>query len=238
MNPEITPNLVPEPAPEPAPTPAAQPPVAATPTAPATVAPAAFNPGPFAPHYTEELDRCSPVPMNPDEHVLQVVYRHPINLLPVAVSTGLILVLVAMASYGTGRYADAIAKYLPLATVMIVLWSVGLLVLVILLIAYFIYRQNRVVLTTQNLMQVEQYGLFNRVVSKLSLANIEDVTGERKGLFATILNYGNLIVETAGEQENFVFEQAPYPAVLVQAINKAHEDVLQDRRTNREQRPE
>lgn len=188
--------------------------------------------------YSEALDRCAPVAMNPDEHVLQVVYRHPVNLFPVVVSTGLILLMVAAVSYATGRYADAIAKYLPLPTVFIVLWAVSILVALTLLIAYFIYRQNRVVLTNQNLLQVEQYGLFNRVVSKLSLVNIEDVTGERKGLFATMFNYGNLIVETAGEQENFVFEQAPEPASLVQSINRAHQDLLGNRRANREQRPE
>jgi hypothetical protein len=206
--------------------------LAPTATKPSTPEPQAIAPPPGF-RFSEALDRSAPVEMGEGEHVLRVIYRHPVNLLPIAFSTVVILALTAAASFAMGLYGDRVSTVISLATAVPLLWILALLVSLIFVVAYLIYRQNRIVLTTHNLMQVEQFGLFNRVISKLSLANVEDVTGARKGVFATLLDYGDLIVETAGEEENFVFHQAPHPAGQVHAINQAHEALLRNRRSNR-----
>ena len=60
----------------------------------------------------------------------------------------------------------------------------------------------------------------------------EDVEGRRVGVWATILNYGDLVVETAGEQENFVFQQAPDPVGLAALINKTHRQICEENEHN------
>jgi hypothetical protein len=40
---------------------------------------------------------------------------------------------------------------------------------------------------------------------------VEDVSAEQKGFLPTFFNYGTLVVQTAGEMENFVFPYCPNP---------------------------
>ena len=53
------------------------------------------------------------------------------------------------------------------------------------------------------------------------MENVEDVTSEQGGIFPTIFNYGVLKVETAGEQNNFIFKYCPNPNAYAKALQDA-----------------
>lgn len=91
-----------------------------------------------------------------------------------------------------------------------VIMAVALLA-IILLIATYVYRLSFLVVTDKNLIQVTQGGLFTRHVARFTMADVEDVTANQKGIFATLLNYGTLTVQTAGTQDNFNFTYCPDP---------------------------
>ena len=74
--------------------------------------------------------------------------------------------------------------------------------------------------------QITQQTLFFTKTSVLGLANIEDVTAIRKGVFAHLLDYGTLNIETAGEQENFKFKYCPDPDRFVGLLMQAREKYL------------
>jgi hypothetical protein len=75
----------------------------------------------------------------------------------------------------------------------------------------WIYRQSQIILTDKSLVYVTQNGLFNRKISRLSMSNLEDVSSEQRGILPTMFNYGTLTVQTAGEQDNFIFPFCPRP---------------------------
>ena len=100
----------------------------------------------------------------------------------------------------------------------------------------YIYRRSFLIVTDRNVTQVLQQGLFNRKVSELSLANVEDVSAIRKGLFATMFNFGTLQVETAGETENFVFPFCPNPNYYGKLILDARRNFVASNPDRREQR--
>lgn len=66
-------------------------------------------------------------------------------------------------------------------------------------------------ITNDRIVNVNQEGLFARIISELDLYKIQDVTSEIRGVFPTMFNYGNLTIQTAGQKEHFVFEQIPNP---------------------------
>lgn len=77
------------------------------------------------------------------------------------------------------------------------------------------------IITNERIIDVEQIGFFNRSVSEFKISKVQNVTVEISGIIPTLLNYGNVKVETAGESsKNFVFYQIPNP-------NKAKEIILQ-----------
>jgi uncharacterized membrane protein YdbT with pleckstrin-like domain len=104
---------------------------------------------------------------------------------------------------------------------------VTVIAVVIVVTASILYQQNRLQVTDKNLTQILQKGLFNRKVSQLTMANVEDVTADVRGIFATIFNYGSLNIETAGEQMNFKFEYCPKPRYYAKIILEAREKYIQ-----------
>ena len=67
------------------------------------------------------------------------------------------------------------------------------------------------IITSQRIVNVEQKGLFTRKVSELRYEKIQDVTTEVSGFIPTIINYGDVQIQTAGEDEEFMFRTVSDP---------------------------
>ena len=67
------------------------------------------------------------------------------------------------------------------------------------------------IITNKRIINIEQKGLFIRHVSELAFKNIQDVTTEVTGFIPTVLNYGDVFIQTAAEKERFIFKQVPGP---------------------------
>ena len=97
---------------------------------------------------------------------------------------------------------------------------------VIVVTATIVYNQSSIVITDKNITQILQSGLFGRKVSQLTMANVEDVTAVQHGIFATMFDFGELKVETAGEQANFIFGYCPRPGYYAKIILEAREKFM------------
>lgn len=106
--------------------------------------------------------------------------------------------------------ANAVASLFGLVTVVFAF--------LFLILATRIYKGNQLIVSDKNVTQVLQIGLFDRKVSELSMGNVEDVTAQQSGIFPTMFNYGTLRIETAGEQNNFIFVYCPNPNAYAKAI--------------------
>lgn len=165
------------------------------------------------------------IQLDQDEHITLTCNRHWINLAPPIVSSAVLLIAGVAVAYLSGRYHGQIGtlefpKVIPvLIGLILAVFAGGLTAL-----SFWVYRRNQLILTNKHLIKVEQDGLFARKVSQLSLGRVQDVNGSRRGLVATILNFGNVELQTAGEQEEFVFVQMPDPAGLANKLVRAHDE--------------
>ncbi|OGL67000.1 hypothetical protein A2856_00735 [Candidatus Uhrbacteria bacterium RIFCSPHIGHO2_01_FULL_63_20] len=81
------------------------------------------------------------------------------------------------------------------------------------------------IITNERVINIEQVGLFNRTVSELHLANIQDVTSEVKGIVKTLLDYGDMHVQSSAEKVRFHFKDIPRPdQVKQQVLDLVHDD--------------
>lgn len=76
------------------------------------------------------------------------------------------------------------------------------------------------IVTTHRIIDIEQRGLFNHIVSEQSLEMIQDVSSNIKGVVPTLLDYGNVTIQTAGAKTLFEFKQVSNPQYVGQAISK------------------
>jgi len=79
------------------------------------------------------------------------------------------------------------------------------------------------IVTNERVINIEQKGFFNRNISELKLTKIQDVTSEINGFIPTVLNYGNICVQTASEVGRFTFYQIPNPNYVKNVIVKLQE---------------
>lgn len=159
-----------------------------------------------------------------NETKLCEVAKHPFGIAVVYIQAGVGLSIALGLSYSLLPNVVEEEQAFWYANVFALLAILFALILVVLL--SLIYRQNRLIVTDRNITQILQYGLFNRKVSQLNMVNVEDVTVHQSGIFPTMLGYGELVIETAGEQANFHFTYCPKPGYYAKIILNAREQLL------------
>ena len=85
------------------------------------------------------------------------------------------------------------------------------------------YYLDAWIVTNERIINIEQRGFFNRDISELKLTKVQDVTSEIIGVIPTLLDYGNIYVQTAGEKERFTFYQIPNPNYVKNVIVQLQE---------------
>lgn len=90
-------------------------------------------------------------------------------------------------------------------------------------VAAYLYRNNILLVTSEKVCQMLSVSLFNRKISQLSIADVQDVSVKQQGIFAHMFNYGTITIETAGEQENYTFTYTPEPYEVAKVLVGSHE---------------
>lgn len=70
------------------------------------------------------------------------------------------------------------------------------------------------IVTNERIINSEQLGLFNRIVSEVYLHQIQDITSEQRGFLGTFLTFGNVYIQTAAERERFMFKNIDNPDTI------------------------
>lgn len=78
------------------------------------------------------------------------------------------------------------------------------------LVLWMAYYLDVWIITNQRIIDIEQVGLFTRHVSEMTMDRIQNVTVEIPGFVATVLGFGNIRIETAGEGEFNIMDVDEY----------------------------
>jgi len=82
------------------------------------------------------------------------------------------------------------------------------------------YYLNEWIITTHRIVEINQHGFFSREVSSLLLNRVQDVRTDVDGLFATLLHYGTLTIQSAGANNHFHMHGIPDPQGLRDLVMK------------------
>jgi hypothetical protein len=73
-------------------------------------------------------------------------------------------------------------------------------------------------ITTDGIIDVDFFNLVDKRVSQADLEMVQDVTYSTNGVLGTMLNYGNVQVQTAAEVTEFRFELVPNPEKVARVL--------------------
>ena len=79
---------------------------------------------------------------------------------------------------------------------------------------------NIYIVTNERLVDIDFHYLLYKNFAEAELLKIQDISFTSGGVFAAFFNYGNVIVETAGESPNLEFDSVPFPEHVVETIRK------------------
>lgn len=82
------------------------------------------------------------------------------------------------------------------------------------------YFLNAWVLTNKRIVNIKQRRYFSREVSSLFLSRVQDVTTDVTGILSSLLGIGDIKVQTAGEDVEFVMRGIPRPEQMRDVILK------------------
>lgn len=166
---------------------------------------AAFAPKPVAMHFESQDE---------DEHIILLVRRHPI--------TNLRWIVIALI-LGTFplflQIVPLITFFPPNFQIMTVIgWY--LLILGYILERFFTWFFNVNIVTDERIVDIDFLSLLYKRISSAKIDKIEDVTDSVGGFIGSILNFGDVEIQTAAEQREFVFEQVPQPHKITKLLNE------------------
>lgn len=159
------------------------------------------------------------------EKIILLLRRHPIIIFFKILLWATAAILPLIFYYLLG---EILAKMFSpeLFTPLLVLFA-GIFYLYIWLFMFFSfvdYYLDVWIVTNERIINIEMKGLFSRTASEQKLYRVQDVTSEIKGFFATVFNFGTVYIQTAGEQQRFIFKQIPQPDLVTRKINALVEE--------------
>jgi len=101
--------------------------------------------------------------------------------------------------------------------------------------SYLDYYLDTWTVTNERVLSRERTSVFHHSVSEVRLHRIQDVSSETKGFLASILGYGTVTIQTAGEDIHFTLDNIANPEqvaekiiALADADREFHKDKLED----------
>ena len=169
-----------------------------------------------------------------NEFVLEEVKRHPIvpkliwgiNLFFLIIVTSLWLIF-ASTSTGPSRVLGFDLNFSGIFAFIIVL--LDLLLVLMAYISAKIYKNNKMFITSERVIQFQQRSLFDEKIQSIDLDGIEDVSSHQVGMVASLFNFGNVRLSTVGDETTYEQNLVYNPKRIVEQINNIVQAVKNDR---------
>lgn len=157
--------------------------------------------------------RLSELPNSEPQETVQIFLRRFwMDIFRIFLFTGLLLIvpvaaIVFLALTGATLLESPI--WGPLSAVLLSTYL--LIAFVITITEVMDYWLDVWIVTNERIINIEQHGLFKRLVSEVRLDQIQDITSETLGFLETFLTYGDVYIQTAATKERFQFKNIDNP---------------------------
>jgi len=168
------------------------------------------------------------IKLHKDEKIILEARKHWFILFAEALFLAFLLVLPIVVAIGANilnasKFITVVGDSTFLFIILTAAW------LLFIWITFFViwtnYYLDILVVTNKRIIDIDQGGLFSREVSTSMLENLEDITIEVHGIIATLLDFGNIHLQTAAESREFVVEGIPNPVKVKGLIFEAYNNV-------------
>lgn len=148
------------------------------------------------------------------EKILLLLRRHVITNVPWILGTLFGLLVPVLFTFIPAFYILP-ARYMFIT---IIIWY--LLVFGVALEQFLSWYFHVYIVTDERVIDYDFYSLLYKRVSKAKIDRIEDVTYQMGGILQNLFHYGTVYIQTAGEEQEFDFEDIPRPEQVGKLLNE------------------
>ncbi len=154
--------------------------------------------------------------LHKDEHIIFQIRRHWFILFSEVLILLFIAIIPIIFLVITNAYQikfsfsgnNAISLFVFLySLILLVLWIIGFMF-------WTDYYLDTWIVTNNRIIDVEQKGLFSREVSVINMDKVQDVTSDISGMVATVVDYGDVHIQTAGQNREFIIKDVAEPEII------------------------
>lgn len=172
-----------------------------------------------APTVAPKKDGALHFPLQDNEQVLKIYRRHWFYLWPRSIFyaiAAIVPVVVAgfLVEKAAGLGGTAGKVFWIAALVYLLYWIVRIF------LNWYRYNNDIWVITNQRIIDSTKTTPISLKLSTADLINVQDMTVERNGLFRTLFNYGDVVCQTAAEQQEFRLIGIPHPEEVQLLVDK------------------
>src|SRR3989339_1333369 len=89
--------------------------------------------------------------------------------------------------------------------------------------AAFLWDRNVAVISDQRIVDFDQRGLLDLVISDVSYDQVEDISVRKSGFWQVLGNYGDLVIQTGNGRVEIIIDRVKAPTLVMQEINELRE---------------
>lgn len=156
-----------------------------------------------------------------DEITKRVIFKHYMSIMPIIFAQALVIMLMVGIIIFYNSNQAFFEQFINQTIISLIGFFILGFIILLVLGTIWIWRRNKIIITDHHIVEIDQIGLFNRTVSTLRLEEIQDISAKLNGPIQNMLGYGTIIIQTAGERENFIFDFVPNPYELERDILEA-----------------
>ena len=174
--------------------------------------------------HQQSVERFPSIQFLEKEFVLKVIRRHQIGVVGIWLGSALVLILLLFIwlqlSRSSGHNGFSYDDFLMSKDIMVLIFTVmGILALSFSLILTRVYNSNKMIVTTERVVQFISHSLFDMKKQTIDLNLIEDVSYHQNGFLPMIFGYGSVRLSTFGDESTYYFTFTPKPAEVSAKIN-------------------
>ena len=151
---------------------------------------------------------------DPEEEILMILRAHWLTNIP--------WFIVAVLLF----FAPTVLRSFPLLDSFPIRFQMMFVVVWYLILLMYVFERflswffNMTIITDERIVDVDFLNLTTKKVSDTDLDKIQDVSFTNAGAIGAIFNFGDVLVQTAAEVTEFVFEKVPSPADVAKILQR------------------
>lgn len=157
------------------------------------------------------------------EKIVLLLRKHPVTNLRWLLTVALMLMVPMAASFLT-VFTDLAAEYQVVA-----LLSWYLITLAFSVEQFLTWFFNVNILTDERVFDVDFVNLLYREISEANIDQIQDVTVQMGGVMRATFNYGDVVIQTAGEIPQIEFKAVPQPDRVAKILRELRVEEEQEK---------